>query len=308
MAKQGLRPFCEECRIENRAAHVERSPSGVSWSGRAGQDFGWRRLRSRFRLAAGRTSRAPRRPDPRPRTRRRPPCAPARPTPASPVSTRRAAGTPPGRRGRRPICCARSAAPTSTGSTRAPFSIRSGRRIPRGAHDAALTLAALSYAEALARGRTDPTRLSRPYTLPRPNPDLAAGLSGALAHGAGRRLARRPGAAGRRLSRLVPGLCRGQQPGRGGARQSAGEPARPRAHARGQSRAAPLAGAHPADDADRRQHRRGPADLLARRRRPWTAAGSWSASRGARRPSSPRRCSGWSPTRPGPCPIRSRAR
>ena len=52
-----------------------------------------------------------------------------------------------------------------------------------GAHDAALSLAALSYAEALARGRTDPTRLSRAYTLPRPNPDLAAGLADALTHG-----------------------------------------------------------------------------------------------------------------------------
>lgn len=49
-----------------------------------------------------------------------------------------------------------------------------------GAHDAALSLAALSYAEALARGRTDPARIRRAYSLPRPDPDLAAGLAGAL--------------------------------------------------------------------------------------------------------------------------------
>ena len=51
------------------------------------------------------------------------------------------------------------------------------------AHDAALSLAALSYAEALARGRTDPTRIRSPYTLTRPAPDLVAGLAGALDHG-----------------------------------------------------------------------------------------------------------------------------
>ena len=51
------------------------------------------------------------------------------------------------------------------------------------AHDAALSLAALGYAEALARGRTDPARIRPPYTLPRPAPDLAAGLGGALDHG-----------------------------------------------------------------------------------------------------------------------------
>ena len=51
------------------------------------------------------------------------------------------------------------------------------------AHDAALSLAALSYAEALARGRTDPARIRSPYTVPRPSPDLPAGLAGALGHG-----------------------------------------------------------------------------------------------------------------------------
>ena len=48
------------------------------------------------------------------------------------------------------------------------------------AREAALSLAAFSYAEALARGRTDPTRLERFYEIPRPDPDLAAGLERVL--------------------------------------------------------------------------------------------------------------------------------
>lgn len=56
-------------------------------------------------------------------------------------------------------------------------------RAPAGAaHDAALTLAALNYAGALAHGLTDPARIHAPYTVPRPNPDLAPGLDDALAH------------------------------------------------------------------------------------------------------------------------------
>jgi murein L,D-transpeptidase YcbB/YkuD len=51
------------------------------------------------------------------------------------------------------------------------------------AHDAALSLAALAYAEALARGRTDPARIRPIYSVPRPSPDLAAGLNQALGHG-----------------------------------------------------------------------------------------------------------------------------
>jgi L,D-transpeptidase YcbB len=47
--------------------------------------------------------------------------------------------------------------------------------------EAALTLAALDYASALARGRTDPTRLERIYEIPRPDPDLAGGLERVLA-------------------------------------------------------------------------------------------------------------------------------
>jgi murein L,D-transpeptidase YcbB/YkuD len=48
------------------------------------------------------------------------------------------------------------------------------------AREAALTLAALSYAEALARGRVDPNRLFEDYAIPRPQADVAAGLNGAL--------------------------------------------------------------------------------------------------------------------------------
>jgi len=46
-----------------------------------------------------------------------------------------------------------------------------------GARDAARTMAALDYASALARGRTDPKRLGEVYEIPRPDPDLAAGLA-----------------------------------------------------------------------------------------------------------------------------------
>ncbi|MGZ8282611.1 MAG: L,D-transpeptidase family protein [Allosphingosinicella sp.] len=51
------------------------------------------------------------------------------------------------------------------------------------AREAALTLAALTYAETLARGRVDPKRLRESYEVPRPNPQLAAGLNGAIAQG-----------------------------------------------------------------------------------------------------------------------------
>ncbi len=48
------------------------------------------------------------------------------------------------------------------------------------AREAALSFAAFTYAEALARGRTDPTRLERNYEIPRPDPHLVAGLERAL--------------------------------------------------------------------------------------------------------------------------------
>jgi murein L,D-transpeptidase YcbB/YkuD len=48
------------------------------------------------------------------------------------------------------------------------------------AREAALNEAALAFAGALARGKTDPARVRRVYTLPRPEPDFAAGLRGAL--------------------------------------------------------------------------------------------------------------------------------
>ncbi|WP_312489786.1 L,D-transpeptidase family protein [Sphingomonas sp.] len=49
--------------------------------------------------------------------------------------------------------------------------------------DAALTEQALRYANALARGASDPTKLYKVYTIPRPSPDLKAGLAGALRSG-----------------------------------------------------------------------------------------------------------------------------
>lgn len=54
------------------------------------------------------------------------------------------------------------------------------------AREAALSLAALAYAEALARGRADPAKLETIYEIPRPNPDLAAGLNRALGGDLGR--------------------------------------------------------------------------------------------------------------------------
>ena len=49
------------------------------------------------------------------------------------------------------------------------------------AREAALSLAALTYGEALARGKTDPVRLESIYEIPRPNPELGAGLERVLA-------------------------------------------------------------------------------------------------------------------------------
>lgn len=49
--------------------------------------------------------------------------------------------------------------------------------------DVALTRAALAYAGALARGAADPKKLYAIYTVPRPAPDLAAGLATALKEG-----------------------------------------------------------------------------------------------------------------------------
>lgn len=48
------------------------------------------------------------------------------------------------------------------------------------AREAALSLAAFNYAEALGRGRTDPRRLERIYEIPRPEPDLNGGLERVL--------------------------------------------------------------------------------------------------------------------------------
>lgn len=51
------------------------------------------------------------------------------------------------------------------------------------AREAALTLAAMNYAETLARGQADPARLFEIYTLPRPEADVAAGLAQAVDQG-----------------------------------------------------------------------------------------------------------------------------
>ena len=49
--------------------------------------------------------------------------------------------------------------------------------------EAALSLAALEYAGALANGRVDPNRIRDIYTIPRPDPDLVAGLGQAIEGG-----------------------------------------------------------------------------------------------------------------------------
>jgi L,D-transpeptidase YcbB len=51
------------------------------------------------------------------------------------------------------------------------------------AREAGLSLAALDYADALARGRVDPTRVREHYAVPRPVVDVAAGLNRALEQG-----------------------------------------------------------------------------------------------------------------------------
>lgn len=49
--------------------------------------------------------------------------------------------------------------------------------------DAALTRVAIAYADALSRGVVDPAKLYDVYTVPRPHPDLQAGLQAALKSG-----------------------------------------------------------------------------------------------------------------------------
>jgi len=51
------------------------------------------------------------------------------------------------------------------------------------AREAALSLAALTYADALARGQADPARLHEIYEIPRPEADVAAGLGQAIEQG-----------------------------------------------------------------------------------------------------------------------------
>jgi murein L,D-transpeptidase YcbB/YkuD len=56
----------------------------------------------------------------------------------------------------------------------------------RAEYDATLTLAALSYADALAHGAVDPSAVHKIYTLPRNKVDVVAGLEGALGSDVGR--------------------------------------------------------------------------------------------------------------------------
>ena len=51
----------------------------------------------------------------------------------------------------------------------------------KGERELALTKTALSYASALARGYSDPKKVSKIYTVPRPKTDLASGLATAMA-------------------------------------------------------------------------------------------------------------------------------
>lgn len=67
------------------------------------------------------------------------------------------------------------------GLERMRFAVEGG---PGSAEDqAALTQSALRYAAALARGASNPMKLNSIYTVPRPNPNLKAGLAEALAKG-----------------------------------------------------------------------------------------------------------------------------
>jgi L,D-transpeptidase YcbB len=51
------------------------------------------------------------------------------------------------------------------------------------AREAALSLAAIGFADVLARGQTDPARLHEVYEIPRPEADVAAGLAQAVERG-----------------------------------------------------------------------------------------------------------------------------
>lgn len=55
--------------------------------------------------------------------------------------------------------------------------------ISKDTREASLTAAALKYASALAHGVANPAKLYPDYTIPRPNPDLAAGLAQAIQSG-----------------------------------------------------------------------------------------------------------------------------
>ena len=103
-----------------------------------------------------------------------------------------------------------------------------------------------------------------PMTIPRPNPDLAAGLARALEGGDLQDWLERPGAAGRRISGALQRLSGGPPADRRGATAAGPALLADAAHARGQSRTPPLAGARAGRDPDRRRYRRGDAHLCPR--------------------------------------------
>ena len=96
----------------------------------------------------------------------------------------------------------RSARPSGTGSTRRPSSAAVARRRAPAARDAALSHAALAYAEALARGRTDPARLHDALHACRAPIPTSPPASPARSQRRPRRLAGRPRPAGRGISAL----------------------------------------------------------------------------------------------------------
>jgi murein L,D-transpeptidase YcbB/YkuD len=73
--------------------------------------------------------------------------------------------------------------------------------------EVAMSRAALAYADALAHGKTDPTKLFEVYTLPRNQVDVPAGPRGGGWAGQCGAMDRRPRAAGRGISRAFPSLC-----------------------------------------------------------------------------------------------------
>ncbi len=174
------------------------------------------------------------------------------------------------------------------------------------AREAALSLAALGYADALARGRTDPTRLHGIYEIPRPEPDLTGGLERVLA-GNGDVRAWVEGLAPqdtdyRALSAAYVEAKRQFDAARG--RPTTEQSDRLRTLAVNLERRRWLVRTPPRRGSTSTPPR--PFWSTGATARRATPAGSWSARpANGRRRASPRRCSSSSPTRPGRCPARS---